>query len=53
MDEFSVFRDYFDESLSNLQSVLTRCEEKNLLLNWEKCYFMVSKRDCVRPHCFF
>uniref|UniRef100_A0A2N9GNA7 RNA-directed DNA polymerase n=1 Tax=Fagus sylvatica TaxID=28930 RepID=A0A2N9GNA7_FAGSY len=26
-----------------LQKVLIRCEEKNLVLNWEKCHFMVSK----------
>ena len=43
MDDFSVFGDSFDECLSNLQEVLTRCEEKNLLLNWEKCHFMVTK----------
>ena len=43
MDNFSVFGDSFDECLSNLQKVLTRCEEKNLLLNWEKCHFMVTK----------
>ena len=35
MDNFSVFGDSFDECLSNLQKVLTRCEEKNLLLNWK------------------
>ena len=23
--------------------MLNRCEEKNLILNWEKCHFMVSK----------
>ena len=28
MDDFSVFGDSFDECLSNLQNVLTRCEEK-------------------------
>ena len=43
VDDFSVFGDSFDECLSNLQKVLTRCEEKNLLLNWEKCHFMVTK----------
>ena len=43
MDYFSVFGDSFNECLSNLQEVLTRCEEKNLLLNWEKCHFMVTK----------
>ena len=53
MDDFSVFGDSFDECLSNLQKVLTRCEEKNLLLNWEKVSFLDHKRDCIRPHCFF
>ena len=43
MDDFSVFGDSFDECLSSLQKVLTRFEEKNLLLNWEKCHFMVTK----------
>ena len=41
MDDFSVFGDSFDDCLSNLKMVLTRCEEKNLVLNWEKCHFMV------------
>ncbi|XP_075475256.1 uncharacterized protein LOC142505999 [Primulina tabacum] len=27
----------------NLRSVLRRCEETNLVLNWEKCHFMVQK----------
>ena len=43
MDDFYVFGDSFDECLSSLQKVLTRFEEKNLLLNWEKCHFMVTK----------
>jgi hypothetical protein len=43
IDDFSVFGDSFDNCLSNLQKVLIRCEEKNLVLNWEKCHFMVSK----------
>ena len=43
MDGFSMFGDSFDECLSNLQKVLTRCKEKNSLLNWEKCHFMVTK----------
>ena len=41
MNDFSVFGDSFDDCLSNLKMVLTRCEEKNLVLNWEKCHFMV------------
>ena len=43
MDDFSVFGCSFDECLEHLKSVLKRCEEKNLVLNWEKCHFMVQK----------
>ena len=42
MDDFSVFGNSFDDCLENLQKVLARCEEKNLVLNWEKCQFMVT-----------
>jgi len=42
MDDFSVFCDSFDDCLTNLEKVLSRCEEKNLVLNWEKCHFMVT-----------
>ena len=27
----------------HLRSVLIRCEETNLVLNWEKCRFMVQE----------
>ena len=27
----------------NLSKVLQRCEETNLVLNWEKCHFMVRE----------
>ncbi|XP_035545115.1 uncharacterized protein LOC118348198 [Juglans regia] len=43
MDDFSVFGSSFDACLTNLQAVLARCEEKHLLLNWEKCHFMVQQ----------
>ena len=43
MDDFSVFGYSFDNCLSNLSSVLQRCEETNLVLNWEKCHFMVEE----------
>jgi hypothetical protein len=33
MDDFSVFGDSFDDCLANLEKVLNRCEEKNLVLN--------------------
>jgi hypothetical protein len=42
MDDFSVFGYSFDDYLTNLKKVLSRCEEKNLGLNWEKCHFMVT-----------
>jgi hypothetical protein len=41
MDEFSVYRKTFDDCLENLDKVLQRCEENHLVLNWEKCHFMV------------
>ncbi|XP_059301873.1 uncharacterized protein LOC132053786 [Lycium ferocissimum] len=43
MDDFSVVGDSFDECLENLAQVLKRCEETNLVLNWEKCHFMVRE----------
>ncbi|KAM1593628.1 hypothetical protein ACFX10_000128 [Malus domestica] len=42
MDDFSVYGDSFDTCLHNLSLVLKRCQETNLVLNWEKCHFMVS-----------
>ncbi|KAM6562879.1 hypothetical protein CsatB_022877 [Cannabis sativa] len=43
MDDFSVFGSSFDHCLENLEKVLTRCEKSNLVLNWEKCHFMVTE----------
>ena len=43
MDDFSVYGTSFDDCLSNLDRVLQRCEETNLVLNWEKCQFMVNE----------
>ena len=43
MDDFSVMGNSFDDCLENLRAVLTRCEETNLVLNWEKCHFMVQE----------
>ena len=42
MDDFSVLGNSFDNCLEKLRSVLVRCEETNLVLNWEKCHFMVQ-----------
>ena len=43
MDDFSIYRDSFDQCLHHLELVLQRCKEKNLILNWEKCHFMVRQ----------
>jgi len=43
MDEFSVFGSSFEDCLANLDIVLKRCVETNLVLNWEKCHFMVTE----------
>ena len=31
----------FDQCLKNLETVLQRCQDKQLALNWEKCHSMV------------
>ncbi|XP_019100932.1 PREDICTED: uncharacterized protein LOC104789643 [Camelina sativa] len=41
MDDFSVYGSSFKSCLDNLCKVLARCEEKHMVLNWEKCHFMV------------
>ena len=43
MDDILVFGSSFEECLQNLAVVLKRCKEKNLVLNWGKCYFMVKE----------
>ena len=41
MDDFLVIGSTFDDCLHNLTFVLKRYMETNLVLNWEKCHFMV------------
>ncbi|GJZ94147.1 putative nucleotidyltransferase, ribonuclease H [Tanacetum coccineum] len=43
MDDFSVFGNSFNCCLANLDRMLARCEKTNLMLNWEKCHFMVKE----------
>ncbi|GJW68392.1 hypothetical protein Tco_0122816 [Tanacetum coccineum] len=43
MDDFSVFGNSFDTCLNNLDKMLQRCEDAHLVLNWEKCHFMVKE----------
>ena len=43
IDYFSVLGKSFDNCLENLRQTLIRFEETNLVLNWEKCHFMVKE----------
>ena len=43
MDDFSVYGSSFEKCLENLETVLQRCQDKNLVMNREKCHFMVTK----------
>ncbi|RDX82438.1 Retrovirus-related Pol polyprotein from transposon 17.6, partial [Mucuna pruriens] len=43
MDDFMVYADSFETCLSNLSKVLKRCINTNLVLNFEKCHFMVTE----------
>jgi hypothetical protein len=43
MDDFSVFRSFFDNCLHNLSRVLKHCKKTNLILNLEKSHFMVQE----------
>ena len=36
MDDITIYGGTFEECLANLETVLHRCIEKNLVLNWEK-----------------
>ena len=49
MDDFLVFGNSFDKCLSNLDKMLQRCEDANLVLNWEKCHFMVKDGIVLGP----
>ena len=43
MDDITIYRGTFKECLANIETVLNRSVEKNLVLNWEKCHFMVNQ----------
>ncbi|GJX31660.1 reverse transcriptase domain-containing protein [Tanacetum coccineum] len=49
MDDFFVFGNSFDTCLNNLDKMLQRCKDAHLILNWEKCHFMV-KEGIVLDH---
>nr|KYP32254.1 Retrovirus-related Pol polyprotein from transposon 17.6 [Cajanus cajan] len=43
MDDFTIYGSSFDACLDSLDKVLNRCIETNLVLNFEKCDFMVEQ----------
>ncbi|KAL6342437.1 hypothetical protein AAG906_011127 [Vitis piasezkii] len=43
MDDITVYGSSYEECLLHLEVVLHRCIEKDLVLNWEKCHFMVQQ----------
>ena len=48
MDDITIYISTFEECLVNLEAVLSRCIEKKLVLNWEKCHFMVHQGIVLR-----
>ena len=43
MEDFTLFCKTFEDCLCHLPLLLKRSEEINLVLNWEKCHFMVKE----------
>ena len=43
MDNFSIFGSSSENYLKTLSLVLEICQQTNLILNWEKCHFMVRE----------
>jgi hypothetical protein len=43
LNDFSVYGKTFSECHKNLDRFLRRCSEKDLVLNWEKCHFMIRE----------
>ena len=43
MDDFTVYGSSFEQCLNNLETVLQRCKDKQLALNWKKFHFMVTE----------
>ena len=43
MNDITIYGSKFEECLFNLEEVLNRCVEKDLVLNWEKRHFMVQQ----------
>ena len=50
MEGFYLVGESFDWCSSNLDEVLKRCEDFNLVLNREKCHFMVKEGILLGHH---
>ena len=50
MNDFSMAGYSFERCLSHLSEVLKRCEDCNVVLNWEKCHFMVKEGIVLYHH---
>ncbi|KAL1203436.1 putative mitochondrial protein [Cardamine amara subsp. amara] len=50
MEDFSVYGSSFKVCLNNLCKILARCEEKHLVINWEKYHFMVRDGIALGHH---
>jgi hypothetical protein len=48
MDDFSFYGKTFEDCLANLDKVLKRCQIADLVLNWEKCHFVVQEGIVLR-----
>ena len=48
MYDFWVSGYSFDHCLHNFSLVLERCKERNLVLNWENCHFMLQEGIVLR-----
>ena len=50
LDDFSVVSELCERCLSHLSEVLKRCEDFNLVVNMEKCHFMVKEGIVLGHH---
>ena len=50
MDDLLVYGSSFEHCLKNLETVLQRCQDKNLAMNWEKCHFLVTEGIVLRQN---
>lgn len=51
--DFSVVGNSFEACLAHLDEVLKRCEETNLVLNWEKSHFVMKEGIVLGHNCSF